>query len=234
MTEIKPVYLLAGGRGSTSPDRILKEIFKDIGKPSPKIAYVGVATDDNTEFFQRMTSMISAAGACTLTHALIAPKNADLDKARDVMLQADAIYVGGGDVEAGMAVLNKKKFTKIFNDLFIEGKLFFGVSAGSIMLGKEWVHWRDPDDDSTAELFPCLGIAPVVCDTHGEADYWEELQAAVSLEPEGFLGYGITSGSCLKVAANGRTEALVVPITRYIHAGDAVRRETDLVPPTKK
>jgi peptidase E len=230
MTEIKPVYLLAGGRGNTSPDRILKKIFKDIGKPSPKIAYVGVATDDNTEFFQRMSSMISAAGNCTLTHALIAPKNADLDKAQEVMLQSDAIYVGGGDVEAGMAVLNKKKFTKIFNDLYIQGKLFFGVSAGSIMLGKEWVRWRDPDDDSTAELFPCLGIAPVVCDTHGEADHWEELQAAVSLEPEGILGYGITSGACLKVAANGRVEALGVQIARYIHEGDAVCREADLTP----
>jgi len=45
------------------------------------------------------------------------------------------------------------------------------------MLSKEWIRWRDPDDDATAEFFPCLGIAPLICDTHGEQDGWEELQA---------------------------------------------------------
>ncbi len=230
MTEVKPVYLLAGGRGSASPERIFREIMRDIGKLAPDIAYVGVATGDNRDFFQRMGTMIRAAGSCTLTHALIAPENADLGKAREVLQQADAIYVGGGDVEAGMEILNKKNFTGIFSELSKRGKLFFGVSAGSIMLAREWVRWRDPDDDATAELFPCLGIAPVICDTHGEADQWEELQVALTLKSAGTPGYGITSGACLKIDTNGEITAIGVPVAKYVFDSGRVRREADLEP----
>jgi len=113
MNDKKPIYLLAGGRGSKSPDNILKAVFKDIGKTSPTIAYVGAATEDDTTFFQHMSSMVRSAGDCKLVHAVISPRNADLKKAREILEQADAVYVGGGDVEAGMEVLNKKKMTDI-------------------------------------------------------------------------------------------------------------------------
>jgi peptidase E len=230
MKDNKPIYLLAGGRGSSSSAPIIQRILRDIGKPSPNIAYIGVATQDNADFFHRMSSMVESAGKCKLIHALIYPRNADLNKARDILQQADAVYVGGGDVEAGMEVLQKKKLIDIFPELAAQGKLFFGVSAGSIMLAREWVRWRDPDDDATAELFPCLGIAPVICDTHGEADNWEELQAALSLKPAGSIGYGITSGTCLKISSDGKTEALGGAISRYVSEGKTVRRQTDLVP----
>jgi peptidase E len=230
MKENKPIYLLAGGRGSNSTAPIIQKILRDIGKPSPNIAYVGVATEDNTDFFHRMSSMVKSAGECKLIHALIYPRNADLNKAREILQQADAVYVGGGDVEAGMEVLQKKKLIDIFPELAAQGKLFFGVSAGSIMLAREWVRWRDPDDDATAELFPCLGIAPVICDTHGEADNWEELQAALGLKPIGSIGYGITSGTCLKISSDGKTEALGGAVSRYISEGKTVRRQDDLVP----
>ena len=66
------------------------------------------------------------------------------------------------------------------------------------MLAQEWIRWRDPDDDATAEIFPCLGIAPVICDTHGEQDGWEELQALIALEKDKNIGYGIVSGTAMK------------------------------------
>jgi peptidase E len=230
MNETKPIYLLAGGRGSNNSDQIIRAVLQDIGGRTPSIAYVGVATQDNTEFFHRMSSMIGSAGNSHLIHALIYPRGADLDKARDILLNADAVYIGGGDVEAGMEILQKKKMTSIFPELFKQGKLFFGVSAGSIMLAREWVRWRDSDDDSTAELFPCLGIAPVICDTHGESDNWEELQAALKLKPVGYIGYGITSGTCLKVQTNGEIEAMGGVISRYVSEGKTVGRLVDLIP----
>jgi dipeptidase E len=230
MNDKKPIYLLAGGRGSKSPDNILKAVFKDIGKASPTIAYVGGATEDDTAFFQHMSSMVRSAGDCKLVHAVISPRNADLKKATEILEKADAVYVGGGDVEAGMEVLNKKKMTGIFPELFNSGKLFFGVSAGSIMLANEWVRWRDPDDDDTAEMFPCMGLAPVICDTHGEGDHWEELQAALNLKPAGTTGYGITSGACLVVYADGKVDALGGAVARYTKDASKVRQAAELKP----
>jgi peptidase E len=230
VTSKRPVYLLAGGRGGGSMDPILQAVFRDIGTASPTVAYVGAANEDNRDFFNRMAGMMQAAARCTIVHAITHPENADIKKAVKTIQSADAVFVSGGDVEAGMEVLEKKGIAAIFCEQYQQGKLLFGVSAGSIMLAREWVRWRDPDDDSTAELFPCLGVAPVLCDTHGEADGWEELKAAVALSPNGALGYGITSSTCLRIGPIGDVTALGGAIYRYSHHGKTVKREADLVP----
>ncbi len=230
MTDKKPVYLLAGGRGGADMSPILKAVFADIGTANPNIAYVGAANEDNTAFFERMAGMIKSVGKCKIAPAITHPPDADIKKATKAIRSADAVFVSGGDVEAGMEVLHKKDMTGLFAEMFGQGRLLFGVSAGSIMLAREWVRWRDPDDDSTAELFPCLGVAPVLCDTHGEADEWEELKAAVALCPDCAVGYGITSGTCLKVLPSGDVSALGGAIYRYVRQGDLSKRDLDLVP----
>src|SRR5208283_1309482 len=108
------------------------------------------------------------------------------------------------------------------------GKPFFGISAGSIMLAREWVRWRDPDDVTTAELFPCLGLADILCDTHDEKAGWEELQAALALKKDGALGYGIATGTGVIVFPDGRVEGLGGPVCRYAREHGAVVRIADL------
>jgi len=225
----KPVYLLAGGRGSNNPDPLFQAVFRDIAKTSPTIAYVGAANGDNREFFERMEATIKRAGDCRVINAPVSGNKASLNKTKDILQSADAIFVSGGDVEAGMQALEKKDMLGIFPELFQQGKLFFGISAGSIMLAKEWVRWTNPDDDSSAELFPCLGLAPVICDTHGEPE-WEELKAALMLKPVRAIGYGITSGTCLTVSPDGKVEALGGAICKYARHKEGVQRQPDILP----
>jgi len=229
MNNPRPVYLFAGGRGSSSKI-LFKDVFKEISRPNPLIAYVGAANNDDKSFFKFMGDEIAGAGDCRLVHAVLSSKKADPDKVKDILQQADAIFVSGGDVEAGMGVLISKNMISIFQDLYHEGKVFFGVSAGSIMLGREWVRWRNPDDDSTAELFPCIGMVPIMCDTHAEGDNWEELKAALKLKKEKEIGYGIPSGACLKIYPDGELAALGGPVVTYLKRGQRVVRSEDLQP----
>jgi peptidase E len=225
MNAAKPVYLIAGGKNRKSFKSIIEMIREDTGKARPTIAYVGVASGDSLPFYLMMSAMIKEAGNCQIRRVLIAPKKADLNKAQAVLESADAVFMSGGDVEAGMHVLEEKKMVGFLTGLFKQGKVFFGVSAGSIMLGREWVRWRDPEDDSTAELFPCLGITPIICDTHAEADDWEELKSALKLKEEDAQGYGIPSGSCLKVYPDGRMEALDGTITPFLKRGNSIVKQ---------
>jgi peptidase E len=225
----RPVYLLAGGRGGGNMDAVIRRVFKDIGQPSPGIAYVGVANGESREFFGWMETMLKKVHDCSLVHAKIGGR-VDLNRAKDALMTADAIFVGGGDVEAGMQILEQKGMTAIFRDLFEQGKLCFGVSAGSIMLAREWVRWSNPDDDSTAELFPCLNVAPVLCDTHSEGDNWEELQAALALGKNSGAGYGIRSNACLVVQPDGKVEALGGIVDVYSRQGNSIRKLEDLKP----
>jgi cyanophycinase-like exopeptidase len=229
MNDPRPVYLIAGGRGSSNKT-LIRAVFAEIAQPDPLIAYVGAANSDDKSFYKFMGDEITRAGNCRLNHAIIASPKADLDKAQEILQKADAVFISGGDVEAGMTVLKSKNILSIFRDLYLEGKVFFGVSAGSIMMGKEWVRWTNPDDDSTAGLFPCMGLIPVICDTHAEADDWEELKTAIQLKAEAGAGYGIPSGACLKVDPDGRLEALGGAVTRLVKRDNKVVRSDDLLP----
>jgi peptidase E len=231
VTGIKPVYLLAGGRrGRRSPDPLLQAFFRESGIPSPSVAYIGAASGDDKGFFIFIAASFKIAGAGRVSHTVLAPERADVRKARSILEAADIVFVSGGDVEAGMNVLREKDMIDFLSRLYQQGKPFFGLSAGSIMLASEWVRWRDPDDDASAEIFPCLGIAPVICDTHAEDDDWQELRALLALEKENVKGYGIPSGTAIKVSPDGRVEALGGAIPQYVHRGAGVERLDDILP----
>src|SRR5664280_2650056 len=139
---------------------------------------------------------------------------ADLADARAVIERSDLVFVSGGDVEAGMAHLERHGLIPLLQTLHGAGTPFGGLSAGSIMLSRCWVRWPDPDDDTTAELFSCLALAPVLCDCHAESDDWEELRALLELTGEG-IGYGIPAGGALRVDPRGAVTALGVPAARF-------------------
>jgi cyanophycinase-like exopeptidase len=215
----KPVYLLAGGRGfDYSP--VYKTVLKEISGTNPIIAYVGVANNDDERFYKYVGDKIAESGTCILKHAKLASTEAEINKAKEIINQADAIFMSGGDVEFGIQILESLKLKPVFRELYRQGKVFFGISAGSIMLAREWVRWKDPNDDTTAEIFPCMNIAPVLIDTHAEEDDWIELKTALKLEKHDTIGYGIPSGACLKVCSDGRFEAIGGQIVRLVNRGN--------------
>ena len=107
-----------------------------------------------------VTRLLRNAGAGEVTLAPLCGSRGDPGKAKAVLEASDLVFISGGDVEEGMRVLEEKGMTGFLRRLHRAGKLFFGISAGSIMLSRKWVRWRDPHDDGSAELFPCLGFAP--------------------------------------------------------------------------
>jgi peptidase E len=227
---IKPVFLLAGGRHSRreKADPLLQAVFREYGIKNPAVAYSGTASGDDRGFFGFIAREITSGGADKVVHAVIAPAGADLKKARSILESVDIVFISGGDVEAGMEVLREKNMLDFMTGLYRQGKPFFGISAGAIMLADKWVRWRDPDDDTSAELFPCLGFAPVVCDTHDEQGGWEELQAALKLEKEGVKGYGLASGSAVKVTSDGKVAVVGGVVQVYVHKSGEVLRIDDI------
>lgn len=230
--EPQPVYLLAGGhgRGLRRTFADLRAIIDGLGKAKPVVAYVGVASlEENWMIYAVSSGLIKAGCRCRLARVVMARPRADLAKAREVLRNADAVFMSGGDVEAGMRILAEKDMVGFLQDLARGGKPFIGISAGTIMLAREWVRWKDPDDDATAEIFPCLGIAPLLCDTHAEDDDWEELKTALRLKGPG-LGYGLVSGSQLRVYPDGRLEAKSGPVAVFEARARKIQRLADLEP----
>jgi len=227
----RPICLLAGsphGR-SKGADPVLVAALAEAGRPRPSVAYIGAASDDDRDFLRFVTAYLQRSGAGEVRLAALASARADLAAAQTVIASSDLVFVSGGDVEAGMAHLERNGLVPWLKKLHGAGTPFLGLSAGSIMLARCWVRWSDPDDDTTAERFPCLALAPVLCDCHAESDDWEELRALLELTGEG-IGYGIPAGGALRVDADGTVAALGKAAPRFECRGGRVAKRKDLTP----
>ena len=234
MAEVRrPVFLISGGqtmRKREGPDPLLQVVIRWTGVRRPMIAYLGTASRDDDAFRLRFTRLLQKAGAAEVTLAPLCGGRGDPEKAKAVLQASDLVFVSGGDVEEGMRVLEEREMTGFLRRLYRSGKAFLGVSAGSIMLTRKWVRWRDPHNDESAELFSCLGLAPILCDTHGEGDGWEELKALLALSPKGATGYGINSGAAIVVQPDRTLSALGGEVNRFRRRADGVVPIKSLVP----
>jgi peptidase E len=191
------------------------------------VAYIGTASKDRRIFFKWIASWLKKAGAAAVHLAALVSPRADLDAARNTLQAADLIFVSGGDVALGMKYLERGGMISYLQQLHRAGKSFLGLSAGSIMLARNWVRWTDPDDDASAEVFPCMGLAPFVCDTHAEKENWKELKILITLsKPD--VAYGIPSGASLQIAADGSLTALGKPVQRFKFQQGRIVRGEDL------
>jgi cyanophycinase-like exopeptidase len=228
-----PIFLIAGGRGIRvwkGPDPLLQAVFLRAGILRPMVAYVGAASGDNAAFRLLIARRLQKAGAGKVTLAPLCGRRGEIEKAKAVLEASDLVLISGGDVEEGMRVLKEKKMTDTLQRLYHTGKPFFGISAGSIMLAQRWIRWPDSEDDTSSELFDCLGLAPILCDTHGEAEGWEELQALLALSPTGAIGHGIVSGAAMVVEPDGTVSALGGEVHRFQKGADKVVQIKSLIP----
>jgi peptidase E len=214
------LVLLAGdpGRRGARRDPLLEEALARLAPPRPSVAYVGAASHDNRLFFLWISALLKKAGSGAVRLAPLAGRRADPAQARAVMEDADVVFVSGGDVELGMGILRAAGLDEPLRRLGSAGKPFIGLSAGSIMLARSWVRWADESDDASASPFPCLALAPLLCDTHGEGEGWQELRTLLRLtgEPSGF---GIPAGAALAVGGDGSLAALGKPVQRLTATG---------------
>jgi peptidase E len=219
----QPTYLIAGGlRRSRGENLLWSEALASAGKAEPSIAYVGAAAGDSAPFRLLISSYLKRAGAGAVRPVRLCGRRPDVAAARGILDSSDIVFVSGGDVEAGLRVLEETGMPAHLRTLAAQGKAFVGLSAGSILLSRSWVRWRDPGDDASAELFDCLSVAHLYCDMHDEDSGWSELKALLRLLPDGEEGWGIPAGGALVAHADGRVEWRGHPPARLKRAGGSI------------
>jgi len=228
-----PVFLISGGqtmRKRKGPDPLLQVVIRRTGVRRPMISYVGTASGDDDTFRSWFTRLLQRAGAGEVTLVPLCGRRGNPKKAKEILGASDLVFISGGDVKEGMRVLVEKEMTGFLRRLHSSGKLFLGVSAGSLMLARKWVWWRDPHNDESAEIFSCLGLAPILCDTHGEGEGWEELKTLLTLSPTGTIGYGISAGTAIVVEPDRTLSVLGGEVDRFRRRTNGVVRIKSLLP----
>jgi peptidase E len=228
------IHLTGGGPGAMlALRRHFKSALRGIGRERPVVAYVGAASNDNSGFFTMIKTAVCTTTNARMKLAKIASPRASASDARALLAECDLVFVSGGDVEHGMNVLKDKDVAGHLQALARAGKPMFGISAGSIMLSRDWV--RFPDDDSAkAELFPCLGIAPLHADAHAEADNWDELRVLIDLlrrRGDGEkIGYGLTRKGGVRIDIDESGAKIGAIGTAIPRIGVRANKVVDLAP----
>ncbi|MEA4889187.1 MAG: Type 1 glutamine amidotransferase-like domain-containing protein [Clostridiaceae bacterium] len=229
MNPIKPIFLLAGGHPLDSASMVscLSSALQACGREKPRIAYIGTANKDNLFFFTAMKTLLHEAGAGTVALIRLAKPKPDIQAAKKELGEADAVFLSGGEVEDGMSWLARHELTGYLRDLYSQGKLFIGLSAGSIMMGTHWVRWAKPDDDATAVLFDCLGLVPTIFDTHAEDEDWKELKMTLLLMGPDASGYGIPRDGMVRADDQGRLTHSGNDLHYYVNNKGHVQKAQD-------
>ncbi|MCC7044232.1 MAG: peptidase E [Acidobacteria bacterium] len=129
----------------------------------PAVCYIGTATGDTDRLVARFYTAYSRL-ACRPTHLPLFARTPDV---RDLLLQQDVIYVGGGNTKSMLAVWREWNLPAVLKEAWTQGTVLAGVSAGAIC-------WFDQGvTDSWADVLhtmSCLGFLPGTCCPHYDSE----------------------------------------------------------------
>jgi peptidase E len=150
----KQIIALGGGGFSTEPDNSLLDqyILDQARSAKPNICFLGTASGDAENYLFRFY-MSFLKLECNPTHLSLfkLPTN-DLEA---FLLDADVIYVGGGNTKSLLALWKEWKLDIYLRHAWQNGIVLAGISAGSICWFEEGVSDYFPNELNRLE---CLGF----------------------------------------------------------------------------
>jgi dipeptidase E len=158
---------MGGGGFSMEPDNPALDHFviSLARRENPSVCFLATASGDAESYID---SFYSAFGKlpCRPTHVPLFARTPDLKR---VLLEQDAIYVGGGNTKSMLAVWREWEIPELLRRAWQSGTVLAGVSAGAIC----WFETGLTDSSGTG-LYPltCLGLLAGTCCPHydGEAE----------------------------------------------------------------
>jgi len=161
-----------------------EDFFKLLGKDPKqcKVAFIATAADPEPSkaFVKWSTDQIEEVGMSWYEVDLKGKDKADL---RIELAPADIIWVNGGNTFYLLDHARKSGFDKVVKELLFDGKLYYGVSAGSYLVCPtiEAARWKRLDDRNVVHMtdFTSLGLVDFLIIAHYEEKWREAVENGV-------------------------------------------------------
>ena len=112
--------------------KIDKEIIRLTGKLKPKILFIPTASSDSEGYAKVVEKHFGTNLGCKVDTLFLLKQKLSKKEIEDKILDADMIYVGGGNTSKMMNVWRKYGVDKLLVKVAEKGMVFSGVSAGAI------------------------------------------------------------------------------------------------------
>ena len=161
MAKTRNIIAIGGGGFGANPGQgIIEEyILKQTKKKNPKICFIPTATGDNEAYKVNYYSTFTNLD-CFPSHLDFFKRTPDL---KELILNQDAIFVGGGNTKSMLAVWREWGLDKILKKAYLNGTVMSGVSAGAICWFQNGItdSWA-----SNLKMMPCLNFIKGTCCPH--------------------------------------------------------------------
>lgn len=133
--ERRRILLLGGGfrpdgAGGWRAGPLIQHLLELTGAVRPRVCVMNTATGDDPAYYVRMYAALTAAGA-RVSHLSLFPMPSSLDPAA-LLLDQDAVFVGGGSVANLAAVWRTHGLGPVMRAAWEQGVILSGASAGAI------------------------------------------------------------------------------------------------------
>lgn len=187
------IVAIGGGRYDDGEIiNIFEYIVSLAEKKNPKVLFIPTAGHDDINGDEHIQLGFEKFG-CEFDILFLTDEKRTVTDIRSVIMSADIIYVGGGNVEFMMDTWKKTGADKALVEAYKAGKVMSGYSAGAVC----WfdVGYDDCGPDHTFMFCDCLGILPYCACPHFESDWWQSFKTAIKTRPE--QGLAIENGAAL-------------------------------------
>jgi dipeptidase E len=175
--------LLLTSAGMRVKDEILKLLPKS--PEDTRVAHIITASkaEEDTSYLLDDVKIMEDVGL-QVTNMDIEGKSED--ELRALLEDMDVIYVQGGNSYYLLKYVRESGFDRVVKDLIDEGKLYVGVSAGSIIAGPtiETAGWKEDDRNTVGlENLAGLNLVPFLVYVHYD-EMWEDVVHDESVNSE--------------------------------------------------
>ena len=161
MPNSRNIIAIGGGGFGANPGQGVIEnyILKQTKKKNPRICFIPTATGDNEAYKVNFYSTFTNLN-CYPSHLDFFKRTPDLN---ELILNQDAIFVGGGNTKSMLAVWKEWELDKILKKAYLNGTVMSGVSAGAICWFQNGItdSWA-----SNLKMMPCLNFVKGTCCPH--------------------------------------------------------------------
>lgn len=176
--------------------KIDKYIVDLCGKENPKLLFIPTASFDSNEYVDQIKDYFSHFGCYVDSLCLFSEYN--LKTIRDKIMEADIIYVGGGDTTALINKWRELHVDTYLVEAYMKGTIISGLSAGAICWFNEGFVERNKDinhgqwceDDAH-----CLGLVNGYCCPHYNVEHHEVFDHFIARNNQ--VGFGLEDNTAL-------------------------------------
>lgn len=151
--DFKKIRLVAIGGGEIKNEETLfidKHIVGLAGRAHPQVLFIPTATSDSPVYVDRFRAVYEEQLACQVDVLRLTDPNTGGKEIERSILEADIIYVGGGDTVMMMNIWRDRGVDKLlFKAMEKNSAVFAGLSAGAICWFEEGVTDIEVDGNGT-------------------------------------------------------------------------------------